>query len=170
MKIPKKQEKVWCMHLKGIPQSEIARKLGLSRQAISLYLREAVAKLNRYFIELSEVMDLDIKKLDAFKGFLIGINRQTGEKVYLIYIPSVGVRALYYSEKRPLRCSEYSNCKEIINYISQLTGKKTERESLSDQIRETINTIENLVRKEKNGESSFPNHSNVIFNNIIKSE
>jgi len=90
---------------------EIARELGVTRQAVSKSLREARARLTQIFIEVAGVLNSDIVRINVEKGFAVLRNRQTGTKIYLIYVPGEGPRVLMPS---PDPCKEASYCAKII--------------------------------------------------------
>ncbi|MGQ4891071.1 MAG: hypothetical protein ACP6IP_01145 [Candidatus Njordarchaeia archaeon] len=132
------------MHKEGYDRRSIAKKLKLSKQAVSAYLREALSKLNNFFIELSEIMDLDIKKFETAEGVLVGVNRQTGDLVYIIYIPKIGFRTIFYSNIREYNCPNYSSCYEAIRYLLAKDEDKM-KEIQGNGVKEAITKLEKLL-------------------------
>ncbi len=119
LRLPNKQEIVWELYLKGKKITEIAQELGISKQAVSLYLKYARAKIMDIFVALANVMDLDIIKMNAEKGILIGIIRQTNERIFIFYIPKKGPLAIY-SRVLDSEIKENSNCRAVIEFYSNL--------------------------------------------------
>jgi len=119
LRLPNKQEIVWELYLKGKKITEIAQKLGISKQAVSLYLKHARAKIMDIFVSLANVMDLDIIKMNAEKGILIGTIRQTDERIFIFYIPKKGPLAIY-SGVLNSKIKEDSNCRTVIEFYSKL--------------------------------------------------
>ncbi len=74
----------------GLKEVEIAKELGISKQAVSKALKEARAKLTQIFLSLSDILNSDIIKINVEKGFMVLRNRETGEKIYVVYIPGQG--------------------------------------------------------------------------------
>lgn len=124
LKLPEKQEQVWEMNLKGLPVVEIAEKLGISKQAVSMYLKQARAKLSEIFLEIANLMDLSIVKLDAKKGILIGDIKQIGERVFVFYIPSRGPLTIYKDTLNTGECGEDTNCSKVIQFYHEFLGIK----------------------------------------------
>lgn len=124
MKLAEKQEKVWELINQGLTASEIAKKLKISRQAVSIYFRQAKIKITEILLDLAECIDAEILKLDAAKGVLIGRIRQINEKVYLIYLPQSGPYAIYESAVKTGVCPNNSICKKIIKYFLDKIEKK----------------------------------------------
>ena len=124
MKLAEKQERVWELSNQGLSVSEIAKKLGISRQAVSIYFRQAKTRMTEILLDLAESIDAEILKLDVAKGVLIGRIRQINEKVYLIYVPQIGPCAIYESAIKTGICPDNSVCKKIIRYFSGKIKKK----------------------------------------------
>ena len=110
MKLAEKQERVWELSNQGLSVSEIAKKLGISRQAVSIYFRQAKTRMTEILLDLAESIDAEILKLDVAKGVLIGRIRQINEKVYLIYVPQIGPCAIYESAIKTGICPDNSVC------------------------------------------------------------
>ena len=124
LKLPEKQEQVWEMNLKGLPVVEIAEKLGISKQAVSMYLKQARAKLSEIFLEIANLMDLSIVKLDVKKGILICDIKQIGERVFVFYLPSRGTLTIYKDILNTGECSEDTNCSKVIQFYREFLGIK----------------------------------------------
>ncbi len=84
------QDKIWDLKLKGFQDSEIASKLGISRQAVNKTVRAIRSKLADFFLFLSKIIECDIAKLDLNKGIFVGRLRYLDEIVYGCYIPFYG--------------------------------------------------------------------------------
>lgn len=95
LRLPEKQEKVWELSLKGISQKAIAEILGISKQAVSMYLKQAKAKLTEILLDVANAADLSVLKIDAQRGILIGKNKQLNEKVFIFYIPKRGLAIIF---------------------------------------------------------------------------
>ncbi|MCD6514750.1 MAG: hypothetical protein J7L07_07480 [Candidatus Odinarchaeota archaeon] len=142
MKLAEKQERVWELSNQGLSVSEIAKKLGISRQAVSIYFRQAKTKMTEILLDLAESIDAEILKLDVAKGVLIGRIRQINEKVYLIYVPRVGPCTIYESTVKTCICPDGSVCKKVIRYF---LNKIKDRNLQDKEILQYI--ISNFVEK-----------------------
>ncbi len=95
LRLPEKQEKVWRMISEGLSQKDISEILGITKQAVSQYCRQAREKLATIFITIAKILDLDIHKLSTERGILIGRCRQIDKRVFVFYIPGSGPIALF---------------------------------------------------------------------------
>jgi len=142
LRLPEKQELVWEMSLRGKGVVEIAKKLGISKQAVSMYLKQARAKLSEIFLDLANFMDLSIVKMDVRRGILIGNIKQTGERVFIFYIPFEGPMAIYESVLKTGKCTEDINCLKVIQFYRELLGIKYE--DITRSLRETLKYAETV--------------------------
>ena len=110
LRLPPRMEEVLVLASKK-KEVEIAKELGVTRQAVSKSLREARARLTQIFIEVAGVLNSDIVRINVEKGFAVLRNRQTGAKMYLIYVPGEGPRVLMPA---PNPCKEASYCAKIV--------------------------------------------------------
>ncbi|RLF01187.1 MAG: hypothetical protein DRJ63_00350 [Thermoprotei archaeon] len=78
-----------------LKEVEIAKELGILKQAVSKALREARAKLTQIFLMLSETLNSNIIKINVNKGFMVLRNREKLEKMYVIYVPGEGPRVFF---------------------------------------------------------------------------
>ena len=145
--LPEKQEKVWFFSCLGMPQKSISDILKISRQATSLYLREALSKIRKLFLSLASVLDIDILGFDEKCGMLIGRSRQTGFKIILIYIPRIGIKTIFYRENEYPPCKKITSCKLIEEYIQKNFLKNIEKLSPEKKIKKIIEFLENRLMR-----------------------
>jgi len=122
LRLPEKQEKAWLMSLRGLQVVEIAEELGISKQAVSMYLKQARAKLSEIFLEIANLLDLSIIKMNVKSGILIGDIKQTGERVFIFYTFSNGPIAIFESVLKVKKCSEDTNCMKVVRFYKELLG------------------------------------------------
>ena len=104
MKLPPRMEKILLMACgENLKETEIARKLGISKQAVSKALREARGRLVQIFLTIADILNADIVRVNVEKGYAILRLRQTGQKAYIIYIPGKGPKTLF---EKPLNLDE----------------------------------------------------------------
>ncbi len=114
LRLPQRTEEVLIAVCGGGEKgSDVARKLGVSKQAISKFVREGRARLTEIFVEVAEVLQADLIRINPTRGYAVMKIRQLGLKAYAIYVPGVGPRVLF--EDSP-RCSGEARktCREII--------------------------------------------------------
>jgi len=97
LRLPEAMERVWLMRAKGMREVDIARELGVSRQAVNKALKDARVKLFEAFFGLAEVFSLEIVRVNAEKGFMVATGKclDKSVRVYAFYLPGKGVRAFF---------------------------------------------------------------------------
>ncbi|ACJ17418.1 conserved hypothetical protein [Thermococcus onnurineus NA1] len=95
LRLPEGMERIWFLRARGLSEAEIARSLGVSRQAVNKALRDARVKLFEAFFRLAETFSWKVVRINAEKGFAVFEGNCNGPvKVYALYIPGKGVRAV----------------------------------------------------------------------------
>jgi len=102
-KLPDRMEEIWLMKARGLREIEIAERLNISKQAVNKAIREAKAKLFEMFLGLAEVFGLEVIRVNVEKGFTVANVRIRGDvrRVYLFYLPRVGVKAFFEGSTLP---------------------------------------------------------------------
>ncbi len=143
--LPEKQERVWFLSCLGLSQKEISNILKISRQATSLYLRESLSKIRRFFLAQAATLDLDILGFEEKCGLLLGRCRQFEINILLVYIPRIGIRSLIYRKKQLPTCGEGTSCKLIIDYIEKNFAKKSKVKELEKKVEKVIDYLESRL-------------------------
>ena len=120
---------------------ELAKKLGISKQAVSKTLKEARSKLTEIFIRLSEILNSDIIKINVEKGYAILRNRQTGKKIYIFYVPGYGPQTLF-EDKIECNNTNKSICTRIMEAALQWGIINNIDRDLNKMIEKIISEIE----------------------------
>ena len=97
-KLPERMEMAWLLTARGLSEAEAGRKLGTTRQAVNKMVREARARLSSWFVEVAELLNSDLIRLDSARGFAVLRSRQLGLRIYVIYAPGKGLRAIFGME------------------------------------------------------------------------
>ena len=114
LRLPQRMEEILLMTCKGnMRSSEIADKLGISRQAVSKALREARARLTEIFLRIAEILNSDVIRISVDKGFAVLRSRQTGSKIYVMYIPSLGPLTIFSNKLDCLGVNK-SFCRNVL--------------------------------------------------------
>ncbi len=96
LKLPKRMEEVLLKVYGGDRrESEVARELGISKQAVSKFVREGRARLTEILIEVAEVLQADVIRVNPMKGYAVLKCRGSGVKAYVIYVPGKGPRVIF---------------------------------------------------------------------------
>ncbi len=119
-KLPSRMEEIWLMKARGLREIEIAEKLNISKQAVNKAIREAKAKLFEMFLGLAEVFGLEVIRVNVEKGFMVANMRIRGDvrRVYLFYLPRIGVKAFFDNYTLPEYLLKYLMKVDIIKDLS----------------------------------------------------
>ncbi len=115
----KMQFKYWDLRRKGMTQSEIARKFGITRQAVSksvkLHERDVMYRL----LETAQTSSILVEWFDASRGILIGITPQLNDLPCLILMDERGKVRTFFDQsintRRELALSVLDDLKERIH-------------------------------------------------------
>ena len=95
-KLPPKMETIILMvYGQGFKEVEVAKELGISKQAVNKALKEARGRLAEMFLSLAEILNADITRVNVSKGYAVLRLRQLNESAYAIYVPGKGLRVLF---------------------------------------------------------------------------
>ncbi len=139
MKLPERMELVWLRAMKA-SEAEVARELGMTRQAVNKAVKEARAKLSAWFLKMAEIMNCDLIRMDLARGFSVMRSRQLGIRVYFLYVPGKGLRAVYGTEPLCPGRDGRRHCEEIAKAAREM-GLVKERDP-EEAIRELIKVME----------------------------
>lgn len=92
LRISDRLERLWVLYREVGVAAEVARKLGVSRQAVSKGLSEFRKKLASIFYSLQEVYGCRVDRFDLVKGFMVC--SLDGLRMYFFYIPGSGIRGI----------------------------------------------------------------------------
>ncbi len=143
MKLPSRMEEVLLLiYGKGLREVDVARRLNVSRQAINRALRGATGRLSQIFLELAEILNADIIRVNVRKGYAIFRGRQLNTKIYAFYIPRKGIRVLF---KNGVNCRDEelrSLCIDIIRAAKEWGMIEEEEDDADTTLRNILRIIE----------------------------
>ncbi len=117
LKLPKRMEEaLLAVYGDGKRESEVAKELGVSKQAVSKFVKEGRARLTEIFLEVTEILHADLIRINLSKGYAIIKPRQLRVKAYVFYVPGEGPRILFEED---IKCLEETRtlCKEVVKAI-----------------------------------------------------
>jgi transcriptional regulator with XRE-family HTH domain len=114
-----KESQIWSFRFKGFSGSEIARRLGITRQAISKTLKNVDAKILQTLNENARMMGLAVTSVDPEKGILLGYHPQTKTKTMVFYLPGSGVQAWFRHEGECEGCITWERCMKVLREAAE---------------------------------------------------
>ncbi len=144
LKLPKRMEEVLLeVYGRGKRESDVAKELGISKQAVSKFLREGRARLTEIFVEVAEMFHADIVRISLNKGYAIIRPRQLKIRAYVVYVPGIGPRILFGED---IICEGETRklCREVIKAFRSwgLLDKCSQEVNEASIIKCVIKTIE----------------------------
>jgi transcriptional regulator len=90
-----RQLDVWHMMQEGYSQSEIARKLDITRQAVNQLAQTIPERVMAALSDAAKVNGVQPKQIDTSKGILVGWSRDFQTDAVITFSPKDGVRVWY---------------------------------------------------------------------------
>jgi len=139
-RLPERMEEAWLLTARGMSEADAARELGTTRQAVNKAVREARARLSSWFVEMAEALNADLIRMDCSRGFAVMRSRQLGLRIYVVYAPGRGLRAVFGMEPLCPGRDGVRHCREVAEAARAL-GLVEER-SDEEAVRRLIKVME----------------------------
>jgi transcriptional regulator with XRE-family HTH domain len=118
MRVPfgftRQQLKIWGMGRDGLSQAEIARRLGVTRQAIHKALGPLNSKVSQALETAANAAKIEINKIYPKKGVLLGYSHETKDKAIVTFSTHHGAHIWYYYTGQCKGCNLNETCKNLI--------------------------------------------------------
>jgi hypothetical protein len=115
---------MWGLARSGLTESEISRKLDVSRQSVHIMLDAARNKVIQALNEAAEVNRIQIQHMEIDKGILVGYSQEFDHKVVITYSPRNGVRLWYAHDQECKKCKFDKSWVKIVLEEAQERGIK----------------------------------------------
>jgi transcriptional regulator with XRE-family HTH domain len=103
---------VWEMIRKGLSQSQIARKLNISRQAVNQLAESIPDKVTAALHDASSLNRVEPKFIDSVRGVLLGWSKEFQTDTIITVNPKVGLRIWYQHNLGRCRiCPDEKHCR-----------------------------------------------------------
>ena len=105
---------LWELGRKGLSQSEIASKLGISRQAVNQALLEATGKVTKALTETATINKIAVESLDSTTGILTGWSREFSVKAVISVTRHDGMQVWYEHLADCAHCNNSYACRAYL--------------------------------------------------------
>jgi transcriptional regulator with XRE-family HTH domain len=126
--------RIWDMLRKGLSQSEIARRLNISRQAVNQLAQSIPDKVTAALYDASSLNRIEPRSVDSVKGVLLGWSNEFQTEAIITANPKVGLRVWYqHNLGRCKICPDKKTCRSLLlenaaEYGISLTKKERDLE------------------------------------------
>jgi len=108
------QLRIWKMRVGGLSLTEIARQLGVTKQAVFNALKSIDSKVAQSLEATARAAKIEVRYLDARKGILLGYSHETNDRVVVTFSTRHGVNIWHYHSNGCKGCQLHNICKAII--------------------------------------------------------
>jgi transcriptional regulator len=119
---------IWDLGRTGLQQSEIASKLGISRQAVNQALVEATEKVTRALTEAATINKIAIESIDSTTGLLVGWSREFSVKTVISVTRRDGLQVWYEHVADCAHCNKYYVCQSYLFRTAKERGLRLTKE------------------------------------------
>jgi DNA-binding CsgD family transcriptional regulator len=109
-----RQKMIWKMNMLGLPQAEISREIGVSRQAVHNALNIALKKIELALRHVAEANRIDVRYIDPINGILLGFSPSINKKVIITFSTKHGIHVWHYENPDCSKCKFVSKCRSIL--------------------------------------------------------
>lgn len=109
-----KEANIWFLRKKKSNQSEIARILNVSRQAIHKTLLRIDDKIKHALIDAAETNKLEIKKIDPINGLMKAYSPAQKVQAIISLTKANGIKIWYMYKVNCMECTHYTTCKNML--------------------------------------------------------
>jgi len=141
-----KQFEFWILRRNGFPNINIAKRFGISRQAVSRALLSMDKRIEESLLEMARANKIEVEKLDSKKGILFG--RSVPFKANAIVFVSVkhGMQVWYEHEGECGSCERYRECIELLwDFAEEMQLKLQSAEDPTKIAEELFEKLKDLI-------------------------
>jgi hypothetical protein len=117
-----KQRLIWGLKNSGIKEAHIARQLDITRQTVHKIIDIANTRIEKSLKEAAELNKIEIKTIDAPKGFLSGYSSQLKTDTFVTFSAKNGIQIWYKHEGNCSKCHRLKICREVL--VAEATDRK----------------------------------------------
>jgi DNA-binding CsgD family transcriptional regulator len=107
-----RQRKYWSLRRGGSTQAEISREMDVTRQTVNKTFNAIDSNVSRALLEAAQINRIQISRLDAEKGFLLGRSPSFGIEALVTFSERNGIQVWYRGEGGCSECSWLSSCRQ----------------------------------------------------------
>ena len=121
--LTQQQKTIWKLLIQGLSVSSVASKLKTTRQYVNQTRLTADAKLSSTLLGVAQASDIQVTKLDARQGILLGYHHALNRKVIVTYSINFGVKVWYWQDN-PEEVTNKEFLKQTQAYLLDLAKER----------------------------------------------
>jgi len=128
-----KQKTIWGLASRGTPIAAIAEKLKTSRQYVNQTRLAAEAKISRALLDVAQVNELQVIRLNAKDAILLGYQPFLKQKAIVTYTTRHGMKVWYWHE-HPEEITDQEFLKQTREYLLEIAGERGMQLEISENL------------------------------------
>ena len=143
-----KQFEFWVLRRNGLPNINIAKHFGVSRQAVSRALLSMDKRIKEALLEMARANRIEVEKLDSKKGILFGRSVPFKTNVIIFVSTKHGMQVWYEHEGDCVSCERYKECIELLwDFAEEMQLKLQSTEDPTKIADELFEKLKGLVEQ-----------------------
>lgn len=106
--------RIWGMRREGLSLTEIARRLSVTKQAVSKAVKGIDDRVSRTLEATAKAAKIEVRYVDSRKGVLLGYSHETDDRVVVTFSTQHGVQIWHYYTGRCDGCKLIETCRTVI--------------------------------------------------------
>ncbi|MGB9927968.1 MAG: hypothetical protein ACPK85_06130 [Methanosarcina sp.] len=109
-----KQFEFWILRRNGLPNINISKSFGISRQVVSRALLGMDKRIEKILLEMAKANRIEVEKLDPKRGILFGRSIPFKANTIIFVSAKYGMQVWYEHEGECVSCERYTECIELL--------------------------------------------------------
>lgn len=143
-----KQFEFWLLRRNGLPNINIAKHFGVSRQAVSRALLTMDKRIKEILLEMARANRIEAEKLNSKKGILFGRSVPFKANAIIFVSAKHGMQVWYEHEGECGSCERYRECIELLwDFAEEMHLKLQSTEDPTEVADELFRKLKESVEK-----------------------
>ena len=143
-----RQLSIWTFRRDGLPQFKIAKKLGVTRQAVHNVIGLIDRKVSRALKDASSLNRIQIQYLDPVKGVLLGYSPEIKDQVIISFSVKHGIQMWHKHSGQCGTCELKNDCRRMLLDEAEERGVELTEEEKSQPPAKLAHTIFSSIIEE----------------------
>ena len=117
-----RESRIWDLRRWNNSQSEIGRKLGISRQAVHRALQIIDSKVERALTEVADINKLEVRSLNLVDGIMEAYSPAYRVPVIVSFSRANGLKVCYLYEGNCSECGNEKTCRRMLEAEAEERG------------------------------------------------